>query len=242
MRRRYYYTDHFIYTILSDCVGGDVYADGVLVGRIPDQGRFIYKSNLDHDIVFSISYNKSTILQTTTENQEVVDMRASTSIPIRREFSVSLSDKVNLNYYFVFGTFVDQYQVQTIQTLSSPSPHTCKAGQTVTMNAVPSTRQERNLVSTSLKNNSDKGFDLYEEEDEHHDTIYRYVDSEAIIDPDSSDYPAGLAVTTIGGSWNTEVRLGIYFWKDQWLRNVKLRIFSDNVPGTYITANINVTA
>lgn len=107
MRRRYYDTSQFIYTIISDCVGGDVYADGIPVGKVPDQGQFVYESDSDHDIVFSIAYNKSTVLQTTTENQEVVDMRASESIPIQREFSVSLSDEVYLDEQFVFGTFVD---------------------------------------------------------------------------------------------------------------------------------------
>lgn len=240
MRRRYYDTSKFIYTIISDCVGCDVYADGIPVGKVPDQCQFVYESDSDHDIVFSIAYNKSTVLQTTTENQEVVDMRASESIPIQREFSISLSDEVYLDEQFVFGTFVDQYQIQTIQTLSSPSSQTCKAGQTVTMNAVSSTREERSLVSTSFKNNSDKDFNLHDERDKYNYTVYRYVDSEAIIDNTSSDYPRGLAITT-GPGWHTTMSLWINYWQDQYLRNVKLRIFSANIPGTYITANINVT-
>lgn len=108
------------------------------------------------------------------------------------------------------------------------------------MNAVSSTREERSLVSTSLKNNSDKDFNLHDEEDKYNYTIWRYVDSEAIIDNNSSDYPRGLAITTSPG-WHTTMSLWINYWQDQYLRNVKLRIFSTNVPGTYITANINVT-
>lgn len=62
MRLRYYNTSQFTYTIISDCVGGDVYTDVIPVGKVPDQGLFAYESDSDHDIVFSIAYNKNTIL------------------------------------------------------------------------------------------------------------------------------------------------------------------------------------
>lgn len=240
MRLRYYDTNQFIYTIISDCIGGDVYADGILVGKIPDQGRFVYESDSGHDIVFSISYNKSTLQETITETNEVEDMRVSESVPIKREFSVDVSDEVRLDYEFLFGTFIDEYSVHVIQKLSSPSPQTCKAGQTVTMNAVQSTIQQKGLISTSFKQNSEIGFNLYYEENGKN-IAYRYASNDAIIDPKSGDYPAGLVITTNGAGLHTTMSAWINYWENQWSRNVKIRIFSTNVPGTYITANINVT-
>lgn len=240
MRRRYYDTSQLIYTIISDCVGGDVYADGIPVGKVPDQGQFVYESDSGHDIIFNISYNKSTLQQIITETNEVKDMRVSESVPVKREFSVDVSDSVRLDYEFLFGTFVDEYSVHVIKNLSSPSPQTCKAGQTVTMNAIQSTTQQKMLVSTSLKNNSEIGFNLYYEENGN-DIAYRYASNGAIIDPKSSDYPKGLAITTNGDGLHTTMDAWINYWENQWARNVKIRIFSNNAPGTYITANINVT-
>lgn len=240
MRRRYYDTSKFIYTIISDCVGGDVYADGMPVGKVPDQGQFVYESDSGHDIVFSISYNKSTLQQIITETNEVKDMRVSESVPIKREFSVDVSDDVRLDHEFLFGTFIDEYSVHVIKNLSSPSPQTCKAGQTVTMNAIQSTTQQKGLISASFKQNSEIGFNLYYEEDGNN-IAYRYASNGAIIDPKSRDYPKGLAITTNGAGSYTTMSAWINYWENQWSRNVKIRIFSTNVPGTYIEANINVT-